>query len=1141
MILLILMILLTNVTAIGMTYDCDNFPYGCPLCESSDALNALTSANTYTCAGVRGFNSPRVDENNVRYQNYSTNWDTIMRDLRIFDNSPCLTIDNTLAKIDKAGYCKPTEYNDNIHFGNKKGLVLNEFTGWNSTSFPLQGLHKIWGAGPASAPYNRGVNRKNIYISRDAENVNYVLGGSAHSVSKHVLVTEAHGNAYRSTTPDNPNGIVGGIMREGNKANKCPNWQESTEANDQKRVGAIAVTREQFGPGVYNVLAYVPKTTINATNGRGYVFAIWTFHYEEIYVGHIASPTQYRNASFPCYNTPDAVGGDRISCPRNGDVLNSEIEADPTNVDDLFSAVNHEIDFEFPCNSPTFDWEKDMTWNCMNVNTWLNDIQNYDKDSGAYYQQVSVTRNKSYISREPEHSVEKDYHWYTIDWHVNNTNPTGNYIAFYIDDPFDPTGTASVDGIQLPDAPTNAPIHVTKKFIPTRFGRLNIGPWMAWWGHNKTNTDDGMGADFDTAKVRTAFISITPNAGSGFDGFPQTFDQKDKTCDFLDLTNVSFVSTQIFNGCTDATAFNYNVTANTDDGSCVAVVNGCTDATAFNYNANANTDDGSCEAVVNGCTDTTAFNYDSAANTDDGSCEAVVNGCTEAAAFNYDFAANTDDGSCEAVVNGCTDATAFNYDSAANTNDGSCEAVVTGCTDTTAFNYDSAANTDDGSCVAVEEVVNGCTDATAFNYDSAANTNDGSCVAVVNGCTEAAAFNYNANANTDDGSCEAVVNGCTDTTALNYDSAANTDDGSCEADVAGCTDTTAFNYNANANTDDGSCEAVVNGCTDTTAFNYNATANTNDGSCEAAINGCTDTTAFNYDSAANTDDGSCEAVVNGCTDTTAFNYDSAANTDDGSCVAVSLGCTDATAFSGYNATANTDDGSCVAAINGCTDATAFNYNATANTNDGSCVAVSLGCTDATAFNYDSAANTNDGSCVAAINGCTDTTAFNYNATANTNDGSCVAVSLGCMDVTAFNYNATANTDDGSCVAVVNGCTEAAAFNYDSAANTNDGSCVAVSLGCTDVTAFNYNATANTDDGSCVADERGFLLSGYDPIGSRYNILNFGVILAIIGSIGVLLLFTYIIWGLHICTTSSKIRLETATKSELQPLTARLDF
>jgi hypothetical protein len=58
----------------------------------------------------------------------------------------------------------------------------------------------------------------------------------------------------------------------------------------------------------------------------------------------------------------------------------------------------------------------------------------------------------------------------------------------------------------------------------------------------------------------------------------------------------------IVNGCTDPTAFNYNASANTDDGSCIAVVNGCTDPTAPNYNALANTDDGSCTYLAIGDT-----------------------------------------------------------------------------------------------------------------------------------------------------------------------------------------------------------------------------------------------------------------------------------------------------------------------------------------------------------------------------------------------------------------------------------------------------------------------------------------------------------------------------------------------------------
>ena len=47
-------------------------------------------------------------------------------------------------------------------------------------------------------------------------------------------------------------------------------------------------------------------------------------------------------------------------------------------------------------------------------------------------------------------------------------------------------------------------------------------------------------------------------------------------------------------GCTETAAFNYDANANTDDGSCIAVVNGCMDSSMSNYNSEANTEDGSC-------------------------------------------------------------------------------------------------------------------------------------------------------------------------------------------------------------------------------------------------------------------------------------------------------------------------------------------------------------------------------------------------------------------------------------------------------------------------------------------------------------------------------------------------------------------
>ena len=57
-----------------------------------------------------------------------------------------------------------------------------------------------------------------------------------------------------------------------------------------------------------------------------------------------------------------------------------------------------------------------------------------------------------------------------------------------------------------------------------------------------------------------------------------------------------------------------------DDTPVPVVVNGCTNATATNYNSNATNDDGSCTFAVNGCMDPIATNYNALATVDDGSC-----------------------------------------------------------------------------------------------------------------------------------------------------------------------------------------------------------------------------------------------------------------------------------------------------------------------------------------------------------------------------------------------------------------------------------------------------------------------------------------------------------------------------------------
>jgi hypothetical protein len=116
----------------------------------------------------------------------------------------------------------------------------------------------------------------------------------------------------------------------------------------------------------------------------------------------------------------------------------------------------------------------------------------------------------------------------------------------------------------------------------------------------------------------------------------------------------------------------------------------------YNYNSSANTDNGSCEPFIYGCIDSTMFNYDPTANTDNGSCIQFIYGCTDNTAYNYNPLANTLDNSC-CYIGGCTDSLALNYDPNACWDDNSCIVPIIGCTDVSAYNYNPAANVSDST------------------------------------------------------------------------------------------------------------------------------------------------------------------------------------------------------------------------------------------------------------------------------------------------------------------------------------------------------------------------------------------------------------------------------------------------------------
>jgi len=258
---------------------------------------------------------------------------------------------------------------------------------------------------------------------------------------------------------------------------------------------------------------------------------------------------------------------------------------------------------------------------------------------------------------------------------------------------------------------------------------------------------------------------------------------------YVGVTDCGDECIEIVEGCMDSIAFNYDSLANTPE---TCYYNpGCISPayleyhidTTNGYYTDVNVQD-SCNTLATfGCMDSMAFNYDSSANVDNGGCVPIIIGCMESLAFNYNPLANTPD-TCIAYLYGCTDPTMFNYDSSANCDDGSCLPYVYGCTDTMMFNFNPLANAEynPSNCV---PYIYGCTDPSMLNYNPQANAEDFSCIPYVYGCTDSTALNYDSTANTDNGSCMAMVEGCMDQTAYNYNALANVLDSSCLYD-AGC-------------------------------------------------------------------------------------------------------------------------------------------------------------------------------------------------------------------------------------------------------------------------------------------------------------------------------------------------------------------
>jgi hypothetical protein len=312
------------------------------------------------------------------------------------------------------------------------------------------------------------------------------------------------------------------------------------------------------------------------------------------------------------------------------------------------------------------------------------------------------------------------------------------------------SNVGSTGGATAVDAPTN---------IANCIALPGAGVWYSFVGDGSLHTLSTCGSVIDSQVNLLAadtecgqFTCVEGAISSDGNGICSFFDQDDVNMEFISIPGQQYYVYVSSGGA--AGAFNLDFT-------CEDVVEGCTDASACNYDPAANVDDASCDIFSCVCSTETGSALQFSMSDSGGNGWQGGSYTIETITGDIIASGSLDDALSIVDVDNISGADS-GYDLVC-LEPGCYNVVVVG--GTSSFQMSWQLLTEDGTLLSA----GGVTEGTGVQIGDA-----------VCGCTDIGACNYSIDATNDDDSCEYdTCAGCTDNTSCSFDAAATIDDGSC--------------------------------------------------------------------------------------------------------------------------------------------------------------------------------------------------------------------------------------------------------------------------------------------------------------------------------------------------------------------------